>query len=74
MQALYKPAQTCKVPIALSAIVEEIVEGGEATVTYVNDGSAVSGVGSYVVQISRSEWCAVCILTFSIYFQNLKNP
>ena len=36
--------------MALACIVEEVMAGAEMVVTYSNDGSVNSGVGSYVVQ------------------------
>jgi len=62
--------------MALSAIVEEIVEGGDATVMYANDGSGMNGVGNYVVQSLTVNGVQRVLPTFGIFTESrdsLKN-
>lgn len=53
--------------MALGAIVQEIMESGNATVMYANDGSAMSGVGNYVVQSLTINGVQRVLPSFSIF-------
>lgn len=57
--------------MALCSIVEEIMQDDTATtVTYSNDGSAMSGVGSYVVQSLNVNGVQRALPTFSIFTES----
>ena len=56
--------------MALSSIVEEIMTGEKMTVTYSNDGSAMSGVGKYVVQSLTINKVQRVLPTFSIFSES----
>ena len=56
--------------MAISSIVEKIMLGKELTVTYSNDGSAMSGVGNYVVQSSTINKIQRVLPTFSIFTES----
>ena len=48
--------------MALHVIVEELMTG-EACVVYSNDGSAKNGMGNYVAQSFKHQWCSeICLL------------
>ena len=54
--------------MALASIVEEVMTG--AKVTYSNDGSAMSGVGNYVVQSFTINNAQRALPTFSIFTES----
>ena len=56
--------------MALASIVEEIMGGKKLVVTYSNDGSAMSGVGSYVVQSFTINNVQRALPTFSIFTES----
>ena len=56
--------------MALASIVEEIMEGKKTVVTYSNDGSAMSGVGNYVVQSFTVNNVQRALPTFSIFTES----
>ena len=53
--------------MALASIVEEVMSGSKASVMYANDGSAMSGVGNYVVQSLTIDGIQRVLPTFSIF-------
>ena len=53
--------------MALAAIVEEVMSGSKVSVMYANDGSAMSGVGSYVVQSLTIDGVQRVLPSFSIF-------
>ena len=56
--------------MALASIVEEVMSGKRMVVTYSNDGSAMSGVGSYVVQSLTIDNVQRVLPTFSIFTES----
>lgn len=56
--------------MALSSIVEEIMSGENMVVAYSNDGSAMSGVGNYVVQSFTVNKVQRVLPTFSIFIES----
>ena len=61
--------------IALSSIVEEMMsEDTIASITYSNDGSSVSRVGSYVVQSLTLNGVQRCLPTFGIFTESHESP
>ena len=56
--------------MALSSIVEEVMSGKRMVVTYSNDGSAMSGVGNYVVQSLTIDNVQRVLPTFSIFTES----
>ena len=60
--------------MALCAIVEEImIDDNSAAIMYSNDGSAMSGVGSYVVQSLTVNGNQRCLLTMGIFSENCQS-
>ena len=56
--------------MALASIVEEVMSGKRMVVTYSNDGSAMSGVGNYVVQSLTIDNVQRVLPTFSIFTES----
>ena len=56
--------------MALASIVEEVMAGAKMIVTYSNDGSAMSGVGNYVVQSFTINNVQRALPTFSIFTES----
>ena len=56
--------------MALAGIVEEVMSGKRMVVTYSNDGSAMSGVGNYVVQSLTIDNVQRVLPTFSIFTES----
>ena len=53
--------------MALASMVEEIMSGKKMVITYSNDGSAMSGVGNYVVQSFTINNVQRALPTFTIF-------
>ena len=63
--------EPCMEAMALCAIVEDMMkEMGEATIVYSNDGSSLSGVGSYVVQSLTVNGKQRSLPTFGIFTES----
>ena len=56
--------------MALVSVVEEVMSGKRIVVTYSNDGSAMSGLGSYVVQSLTIDNVQCVLPTFSIFTES----
>ena len=64
----------CEGAMALPAIVEEIMNGDEKVcIMYANDGSAMSGVGNYVVQSFTVNGIQRTLPTFSIFSETCES-
>ena len=62
-------------PMALSSIVEEMMsEDTIASITYSNDGSSMSRVGSYVVQSLALNGVQRCLPSFGIFTESHESP